>query len=514
MLLRSNSVGHELGWKAGDSAEIQETQNDLRKRIIELYILIMKFQINAAYHLCRHSGSQRLRGVFKVDSWTVYLNDIDQSEKFCWELINKINSDRSKSRADREDFKNQNHELDLLPITAAAFNDYDIQQEKRQCLDNTRVELLKDIMDWSVGSQPEPICWLKGLAGTGKSTVAMTVAQRLTSEGRLAASFFFSRSRTQGYGRNFFTTVARQMANLSQNMRHLIADAIAQHHDFAQKEFAEQWKWLILEPLQKCHTFWTPIVIVIDALDECDHESHVEEILGLLSEYNDIRHLSLRIFITSSPDDSVITCIHTPIYNVDLHKAQDTEKDIRLFLGGELSRIRDKRKAGPDWPDEKDIDLLTQKAGKLFIYAATACRFIDVRSCKKQLELILKSDKKGLGELYQIYAKILETAASRGVLEDEQETARSDLTKVIATMVVLFTPLSVSGLREFLPDLETDIKVHLDSLASVLAVSDRGTIVQMYHLSFRDYVLDIRREGMSATSENMIAFLQALIRKR
>src|SRR5271156_6778064 len=100
MMLRSNSVGQELAWKPDDSPEIQETQNELRERIIQLYTLIIKFQIQAACSLCRADIKQGFRDTMKLDDWKGI--DIIKSEKNCWVLINKINADRSKYRSDRQ----------------------------------------------------------------------------------------------------------------------------------------------------------------------------------------------------------------------------------------------------------------------------------------------------------------------------------------------------------------------------------------------------------------------------
>jgi hypothetical protein len=102
MMLRSNSVGQELAWKPDDSPEIQETQNELRERIVQLYTLIIKFQIQAACSLCRADINQVLKDTVKLDAWKGITDDIIKSEKNCWDLINKINADRSKCRSDRQ----------------------------------------------------------------------------------------------------------------------------------------------------------------------------------------------------------------------------------------------------------------------------------------------------------------------------------------------------------------------------------------------------------------------------
>jgi hypothetical protein len=142
--------------------------------------------------------------------------------------------------------------------------------------------------------------------------------------GRLGANFFFSRQQNRGYSRDFFTTLARHLANLSPEFRSLISNAIADHHDFAQKEFQEQWRWLLLEPLKKCRSFWAPLVIVIDALDECDSERAAEEILELLSEYEDPGQLPL---ITSRPEVPGFDRIRNT-RRVDLHETQDSDVKI------------------------------------------------------------------------------------------------------------------------------------------------------------------------------------------
>lgn len=67
--------------------------------------------------------------------------------------------------------------LDTLPtVTSAAFNSLE-NQYAPMCLPNTRVELLRDIMKWADGSDDRCIFWLNGIAGTGKSTIARTIAR-------------------------------------------------------------------------------------------------------------------------------------------------------------------------------------------------------------------------------------------------------------------------------------------------------------------------------------------------
>src|SRR5579859_4063060 len=83
--------------------------------------------------------------------------------------------------------------LRLLPFAARAAFDSSINQHKPLCLPETRKAVLKTINEWVTGHHDECIFWLNGMAGTGKSTIARTVARTCDSRKQLGASFFFSR---------------------------------------------------------------------------------------------------------------------------------------------------------------------------------------------------------------------------------------------------------------------------------------------------------------------------------
>ncbi|KAJ5850105.1 hypothetical protein N7455_009961 [Penicillium solitum] len=83
-----------------------------------------------------------------------------------------------------------------LPIAKGAFyNAYENQHED-MCLPDTRVELQRRISAWAESPESECIFWLSGMAGTGKSTIARTMAKSFEDKGQLGASFFFKKGRT------------------------------------------------------------------------------------------------------------------------------------------------------------------------------------------------------------------------------------------------------------------------------------------------------------------------------
>ena len=135
-------------------------------------------------------------------------------------------------------------------------------------------------MEWSRKADGKDIFWLNGMAGTGKSTIALTIADQIASCNRLGASFFFSRNEGDlANGRKFFTGLTSQLASNAKlanelaclkALKHYIHEAIAKYPLIDQKHLREQWKKLLFEPLYKLKSssLQAPVLVfVIDALD-------------------------------------------------------------------------------------------------------------------------------------------------------------------------------------------------------------------------------------------------------
>ncbi|OAA81575.1 hypothetical protein LEL_01120 [Akanthomyces lecanii RCEF 1005] len=102
--------------------------------------------------------------------------------------------------------------LERLDIAKGASFDSNSDEHEPTCLANTRVELLEEIQNWAADSSAEPILWLNGMAGTGKSTISRTIAESFAAQGRLGASFFFKRGETdRGTIAKFFPTLAADL---------------------------------------------------------------------------------------------------------------------------------------------------------------------------------------------------------------------------------------------------------------------------------------------------------------
>jgi hypothetical protein len=150
---------------------------------------------------------------------------------------------------------------------------------------------------------------LSGIAGTGKSTIARTISRDFADQKCLGASFFFSRGRSDlGHAGKFFTTIAVQLANTLPAFKPCVNEAIAKCSNIAQQGLAEQWKHLIFQPLSELRGVSLQsqtIILVIDALDECDGEGDIKWILQLLANAKALETVRLRVLITSRPETPI-----------------------------------------------------------------------------------------------------------------------------------------------------------------------------------------------------------------
>ncbi|ENH73556.1 hypothetical protein FOC1_g10001095 [Fusarium oxysporum f. sp. cubense race 1] len=195
--------------------------------------------------------------------------------------------------------------LHQLPIAHGASFDSKAEEYNPTCLPNTREELLKEIDRWIDDPKSKTIFWLNGMAGTGKSTIARTVAHTRSKRGDLGASFFFKRGEIdRGNLNKLMSTLAHQLALSIPGVAFFIKKTLDANLAIVGKSVKKQFEKLIQEPLSEVAA--TPIalssvVMVIDALDECDQEADTRLLINIFSQAKTLRP-HLRVFLTSRPE--------------------------------------------------------------------------------------------------------------------------------------------------------------------------------------------------------------------
>ncbi|QRW17360.1 peptidase C14 [Rhizoctonia solani] len=387
-----------------------------------------------------------------------------------------------------------NSRLDkLFPSRLAPHNSsLSTEVDRRACTKHTRAQILLELDQWSADPQKPNIYWMNGMAGTGKTTIAYTFAESLKARGLLGASFFCTRtsSECQDIGR-IIPTITYQLARYSMSFQSAVVKVLGSDPDIGTRAIAEQCERLIKEPLTQVKgDIPDGLVVVIDALDECSNTNGVRTILDVI--FRITPNLPIKFFVTSRPEPDIRQRIEAQSDRnrsmCVLHEIEKSlvEADIELYLRDELC----------NGVSEHDLIKLAKLSGNLFIYAATAIRYIRRRGTmvdEDRLEAILKSSSKSANrhaDIDKLYATILDAAVHDSNLDQEEQ---EQTLAIVWTAICAREPIDVDTLGALTGIKAAKVQVLLQSLYSVLHVSQATKMITTLHASFPDFIFDEAR---------------------
>ncbi|UKZ48459.1 hypothetical protein TrVGV298_002684 [Trichoderma virens] len=325
----------------------------------------------------------------------------------------------------------------------------------------------------------------------------------------LGASFFFKRGEgDRGSMALFFSTIASQLVQKLPSIAPHIRAAIEANPDINDKSVKVQFDTLIAEPFGKmsAYTKIPTVVIVVDALDECDNVEHVKLVIHLLSLAKYFTSVRPKFFVTSRPELAIRLGFENISGNYEdlvLHQIPPAiiEQDINSFLQDEFALIRQDynksvssyRQLPLSWPGTEKVEKLVSMSVPLFIFAATACRFIQDRRVggpKAQLAKILEHQSSQNTSLDATYLPIVDGLVA-GLADSDKSKVFERFREIVGSIVNLASPLSTPSLARLLSISSDVIEDQLDLLHSVLYIPpDRNIPVRLLHLSFRDFLVE------------------------
>ncbi|KAJ7593660.1 hypothetical protein C8J56DRAFT_419023 [Mycena floridula] len=372
----------------------------------------------------------------------------------------------------------------------AAYNSYEREREKASvCAPRTRTKVLKQLNQWAQG-HGEPVCWLSGPAGAGKSTIAHTVAQQCDENHCLAFSYFFSRRYTtrsdlSAFIPTFVYTLAKSTGITSIEKK--VDKALETNTGIFLQRLEGQLATIadIIIPVLSARPPALPIIVVIDGLDEYDQDEGkipLEHLVKILIDTM-VKQLHFRILFTSRPEADIAEMFEL-VTSMSHMALQDFPaiQDVENYLLPKFHDIAQRRKLGADWPGRDVVIFLAEKSEGIFAYASTLVRFIgDKYGDPRQKLETAKQIHKGLDSLY------------KQVLEDAKPYPNFEL--VIGAIALLHESLPISAFCLLLPlNSVEDVHLALRGCRSIviLPTSDDG-FIRPHHTSLLDFLTDSNR---------------------
>ncbi|QRV97633.1 Vegetative incompatibility protein HET-E-1 [Ceratobasidium sp. AG-Ba] len=384
----------------------------------------------------------------------------------------------------------------LSPTADYAYNSRISDRVNRgPCTEGTRRAVLEKLMNWACNPSSESIYWLNGMAGTGKTIIAYSLCTDLDATGDLAANFFCSRSIPHCRDVHMIIpAIAYQLAQFSNPFRFALFKALEQDHDLHTRRLDIQFRSLIHNPIEEVkHALPPDLIVVIDALDECEDSGSVGKILELLTLRSLTSNLPIRFLISSRPDTEIYSRLMKPVEgnpdaNLVLHTLDPAivKEDIEKYLRYELADI----------PLEPlHWTKLINRCGVLFIYASTAVRYIReghmIDSLDEALCMVLgltqHNSDESMEALDGLYATILRAAFEKTHI---QRMNRDRIKRLLLAVICVQEPVTVEVLARLL-ELRSgeQVRALLQPLSSVIHVVEETGAVVTLHASFTDYVL-------------------------
>ncbi|KAF8509984.1 WD40-repeat-containing domain protein [Hysterangium stoloniferum] len=390
-------------------------------------------------------------------------------------------------------------EIDLNDMACANNARFD---SGKKCLPGTREGILSEITDWArhpIKDNFPCIFFLHGVAGSGKSAIAHTIAKSFHGAKRLGSSYCFDRSQSETlHAGNLFRTISRDLADLDSKWKESLYNIVKADRALRFTNAVEdQFENLFLQPSQETNHIG-PILIVIDALDECPDTKHYRQtLLKLLGNSENIKRIpkNFRFLITSRPEPDIsktfqkLQDLHVICRAMSAIDENSTNNDISLFISNELKDLDEELSIR--WPNREWHQLLVNKAGGLFQWAYVACHATkDVKTGLTPVRKLQKFLNSG-NQLDGLYESILEQVSPTS----DQDSMDVYFT-VMGAILLAKEPLSISALITLCKpgNIGGDVKSLLRPLGALLhGVTESTVPLRPLHTSFRDYLLNIGR---------------------
>lgn len=130
-------------------------------------------------------------------------------------------------------------------------------------------------------------------------------------------------------------------------MRISIRKAIEEEPNLAETALKRQFDQLIFRPLEALGAqHQKPLVIVLDALDECDNSNHIKLLVHLLAGAEKLHNIKLKVFLTSRPELPIRLGFNevsgASYQSIVLHEITSSivRSDIEIYMRDKLAYIQ------------------------------------------------------------------------------------------------------------------------------------------------------------------------------
>lgn len=495
----------------------------LEAKVLALYKALLLYQMKSVCFYYRHQGLVFLRNLVSWDDWDNDLKTVEDAEATLQKDSHEYNSNEARSALAQLVKRAESMEESLGNINQTLREFLTFQKElkldelDRKCrwdlrvvdprddmkkIENNKDTLLPEAYEWVLGTEQytrftqwdDPLdhsscqlLWIKGHAGTGKTMLLMGIIRSFEKQQDFCApgiSCFFCQGTDVTL--NSATAALRSLVwMLVVEQPHLISHLRKKYIDSGAALFQDQNAFF---PLSEAllgmldDPELSPILFVVDALDECDRaKPGLDELLDLISA-SIRRSDKVKWLLSSRPEIDVLSKLQNLTGDArDISEnlveldAQRLAGPVDAYIDHKLTLLRGKR--GYDASILAEIsNEVRQRAMNTFLWVSLAFEHIEKVIGEYAIQY-LKAMPPGLLKLY-------DHMMTR--IENVEETNPEDCNKVLVCAVLAFRPITLSELAALSGMSHNMTMAAIELCGSFLAT--REDTVYLIHQSAKDYL--------------------------
>ncbi|KXN82171.1 hypothetical protein AN958_02980 [Leucoagaricus sp. SymC.cos] len=391
-----------------------------------------------------------------------------------------------------------------------------------KCHPGTRKKIVECIQFWFRNLlRTNRLLWLVGPAGVGKSAIMQTLAE-IEVERSMISTLFFSATQRRSDPHKVIATLAYRIAVHYPPYHKFLRSALAADPKLMEKSIKTQFSAFFVRPFVKLkiYTGSSPLIILIDGLDECEGKDEQLLFLALISYFTKFYPEAPLLWVVASRPEEHITTFLARRRLKSCHDKEEVSidsteacEDMEHYLRLEFKKIRASdpviRTLFPHWPPENEFLKLLIAAVGHFAYGTTVIRFISQGDPISRLQLILDlintaisssgaSTLRPMAQLDVLYEHLV----SQVELED-----RPGAKEILSFLHTKFSSFSISPDQNMAftcnwlgmaPNVAYSALRQLHSVLNVPPPDEAiDTCVKIYHKSFSDFLCDPNRSGHS-----------------
>ena len=440
-------------------------------------------------HETLHDTILRLDEMHQIECKTHQaIIDAGQTQTETRQAVEEVNETLQEVKQEVENLKRKramDRADDLLRNLAKSEFKGDIEYHVQRFQEGTREWIFKKVDDWlDDKSSSNRVIIISGAAGMGKSVISAVICKRMQEAGRLSGSHFCQHNNVR-YRKPqlMLQSLACHLSHALTQYKNALVEQLSRNLgpvELNNMGVEELFALLFKEPLSKIPDPGRNILMVIDGLDESEHQGRNELLDVIANQFCKLPQW-IRFFVTTRTEINIVESVkHLHPIQLEENKEENL-RDIRLFFKMQLTHKIDE--------EHKNVLLreLVKISEGVFLYAYFLIDFIQTSVSLLSPEQLKSTLPLGISSIYHLHFKRLENE-----LYNELKIEEDQILSFLCAVTASREPLPIEFVSRLLNlsgspfSIKRRIKKAIACISSLLPVRDDR--LHFFHKSVKDWL--------------------------